>query len=92
MCLSRYRGDFQVVADVHSVHIFLRDRVGTVQISQQACWLRAHKTKLNGQRLKKKTLPQLSALAYVLEYFACITIIVLIASALNILDRHQIFV
>lgn len=44
MSLVRYRGDFQVVADVHSVHIFLWDRVGAVQVCQQACWLRAHKT------------------------------------------------
>lgn len=44
MCLSRYRGDFQVVADVHSVHLFLWDRVRAVQVSQQACWLKANKT------------------------------------------------
>lgn len=44
---SRYRGDFQVVTNMHSVHIFLRDWVRTVQVSQQACWLRAHKTKWN---------------------------------------------
>ena len=43
--LSRYRGDFQVVTDVHSVHIFLRDCISTVQVRQQACWLRAHKAK-----------------------------------------------
>ena len=42
--LSRYRGDFQVVTDVHSVHIFLWDCISTVQVRQQACWLRAHKT------------------------------------------------
>lgn len=40
MCMSSYRGDFQVVSDVHSVHVFLWDGVGTVQVGQQACWLR----------------------------------------------------
>lgn len=30
-----YRGDFQVITDVHSVYVFLRDGVGTVQIRQQ---------------------------------------------------------
>lgn len=56
MCLSRYRGNFQVVTDVHSVHIFLRHSVRTVQVSQQACWLRAHKTQWNGLRLKQRAL------------------------------------
>lgn len=42
--LCRYLGKFQVVADVHSIHIFLRDWIGAVQVSQQACWLRADET------------------------------------------------
>lgn len=41
VCLSGYRGNFQVVTDVHPVHIFLWDWVGTVQVSQQACWLKS---------------------------------------------------
>lgn len=44
MRFYRYRSDFQVVPDVHSVHIFLRDWVRTVQVSQQTCWLRENKT------------------------------------------------
>lgn len=42
--LTRYRGNFQVVANVHSVHVFLWDCVGAVQIGQQTCWLKGHKT------------------------------------------------
>lgn len=45
--LSRYRGNFQVVANVHSVHVFLWDGIGAVQISQQTCWLQRHKTNEN---------------------------------------------
>lgn len=54
MCLFRYRGNFQVITDVHPVHIFFWDGVRTVEVSQQACWLRAHKKKQNGLTLKQE--------------------------------------
>lgn len=43
--LSTYRGNLHVVADVHSVHVFLRDSVRAVQISQKACRLKGAQTK-----------------------------------------------
>lgn len=40
-----YCGNLQVVADVHSVHVFLRDGVRAVQISQKASRLEGVQTK-----------------------------------------------
>lgn len=55
----RHRGDFQVVTDVHSVHVFLWDCIGAVQISQQACWLKIDNTILKllikGRNGRRKT-------------------------------------
>lgn len=45
--LSIYCGNLQVVADVHSVHVFLRDGVRALQISQKA-------SRLEGVREKPK--------------------------------------
>lgn len=45
LCVCTYCGNLQVVADVHSVHIFLRDGVRAVQISQKAGRLEGAQTK-----------------------------------------------
>lgn len=51
MYMITYRSDFQVITDVHSIHIFLWDCVSAVQVSQQACRLTEQKKRnTNGYR------------------------------------------
>lgn len=48
-CVRTYCGNLQVVADVHSVHVSLRDGVRTVQISQKAGRLKGAQTQTKAQ-------------------------------------------
>ena len=91
MCLFRYRGNFQVITDVHPVHIFFWDGVRTVEVSQQACWLRAHKTKQKGLTLKQGASAARENHWLTFWYFACITLFVAYQYSFKQVHGNRVF-